>query len=483
MAAHSDNRNYYRILGVLVDASAEEVKRAYRRLAKELHPDRHPNAPDATAKFQALNEAHAVLSDPESRARYDAACIAAETPNEPRQSIDPITCSSCGVVSAQPRYIIFWYVISLLLVTSRRTMQGVFCPSCAPKKAFQASAITWLLGWWGFPWGPIWTIGALYRNLLNGTRPADVNGQILGRQALYFWDKGKPDLAAATVDQALGLKIEASLRARLSELRQALPPAPKAQLIDRWRLLRGWGFWVQLAPTLVIVALVTWGNWDNIIVAVAQQNLAHVGEGRSSVFAEPRPATPVLATVRPFENFHVLAGWGTGGYERVVTDHGTVGFMPRVSIIFGDGVADLKGRCFPFGPVNLTNGLVFRQTRVGPHTLKTTNGLSSDAVVKLRDMAGRTVLSFYVTAGGIVTINNVPEGVFTIDFATGREFSPTCGYFLSNMSTRRFVNAESFETQFQGNYRYTSIVEITLNPVIGGTAQTVSTDDTTFDRD
>lgn len=81
MTAHSDMRNYYRILGVSVDASAEEVKRAYRRLAKELHPDRHPNAPDATAKFQALNEAHAVLSDPEARARYDAACIATETPS------------------------------------------------------------------------------------------------------------------------------------------------------------------------------------------------------------------------------------------------------------------------------------------------------------------------------------------------------------------------------------------------------------------
>jgi hypothetical protein len=103
--------------------------------------------------------------------------------------------------------------------------------------------------------------------------------------------------------------------------------------------------------------------------------------------------------------------------------------------------------------------------------------------VKLRDIAGRTVLSFYVTAGGVVTLDSVPEGTFTIEFATGRAFSPTCGYFLSDMSSQRFVNAESFETQFQGNYRYTSILEITLNPVVGGTAQTVSTDDTTFDRD
>ena len=63
----------------------------------------------------------------------------------------------------------------------------------------------------GLSLGPIWTVGALYRNLLNGTQPADVNGRILGRQTLYFWDKGKLDLAVATVDQALRLKIDAVL--------------------------------------------------------------------------------------------------------------------------------------------------------------------------------------------------------------------------------------------------------------------------------
>jgi hypothetical protein len=319
--------------------------------------------------------------------------------------------------------------------------------------------------------------------LVSGTQPADVNGQILGRQALYFWDRGKLDLAAATVDQALRFRVEAASRERLSGLRKALPPAPKAQLIDRWKLLRGWGFWAQIAPILVVVVLIGWGNQDNIITAIARQDLAHVGDARSPVFAEPGPAARVLASIRPFQDFHVLAGWGTAGFERVITDNGTVGFMPKAAVIFGDGMADLKGRCFPFGPVSLTNGLTLRQMRIGPHTLKTTNGLSSDAVVKLRDIAGRTVLSFYVTAGGVVTIDSVPEGTFTIEFATGREFSPSCGYFLSDMSSRRFVNAESFVTQFQGNYRYTSILEITLNPVVGGAAQTVSTDDTTFDRD
>ena len=483
MAAHSDIEDYYRILGLPVDASVEEVKRAYRRLAKELHPDRHPNAPDVTAKFQALNEANAVLSDPEARARYDAACISAETQNEPRQSFDPVTCSSCGAVSAQVRYVIFWYVIRLILVTSRRTMQGVFCPSCASKKAFQASAITWLLGWWGFPWGPIWTVGALYRILRNGTQPADVNGQnprppsglLLGQRQTRSCcrdsrssspSQDRPVIAAALV----GAKASASACTG-SAIDRQMETTPEA------------GFWAQVAPILAFAALITWSTRDNVITAIARHDVAHVGEVRSTVFAEPGPASQVLATIRPFQNFHVLAGWATAGFERVITDAGTVGFIPKAAIIFGDGMADLKRRCFPFGPVSLTNGLILRETRIGPHTLKTTNGLSSDAVVKLRDTAGRTVVSFYVTAGGVVTIDSVPEGTFTIEFATGREFSPYCGYFLSDMSSRRFVNAESFQTRFQGNYQYTSVLEITLNPVVGGTAQTVNTDDTTFDRD
>jgi DnaJ-domain-containing protein 1 len=261
MRVHSDIKGYYRRLGLAPGASLEQIKRSYRSLAKDLHPDRHPDDPTATARFQALNEAYAVLSDPQTRAGYDAACIGGETSSTPRQPIEPVTCSWCGAVSAQPRYIVFPYVISMIFVTWRRAMHGIFCPSCAPKKALQASAVAWLLGWWGFPWGPIFTIGALYRNLLGGKRPADANAQILGRQALHFWQQGNTSLALAAVDQGLRLGPSTTFRDQLSELKRALPSTPRAELIDRWKLLASWGFWAQLAPTLAVVALVIWSNW------------------------------------------------------------------------------------------------------------------------------------------------------------------------------------------------------------------------------
>jgi curved DNA-binding protein len=63
--------DYYKILGVDKDATPAEIKSAYRKLARKLHPDLNPNDKDAKRKFQEINEANEVLSDPEKRKKYD----------------------------------------------------------------------------------------------------------------------------------------------------------------------------------------------------------------------------------------------------------------------------------------------------------------------------------------------------------------------------------------------------------------------------
>ena len=64
-------RDYYEVLGVGKTASQEDIKKAYRKLAKESHPDLHPNDKAAEERFKEINEANEVLSDTDKRARYD----------------------------------------------------------------------------------------------------------------------------------------------------------------------------------------------------------------------------------------------------------------------------------------------------------------------------------------------------------------------------------------------------------------------------
>ncbi len=66
-----EKRDYYEVLGVSKDASADEIKKAYRKKAMQYHPDRNPGDKEAEEKFKEAAEAYDVLSNPDKKARYD----------------------------------------------------------------------------------------------------------------------------------------------------------------------------------------------------------------------------------------------------------------------------------------------------------------------------------------------------------------------------------------------------------------------------
>lgn len=218
MSGDRDPRGYYAALGVGQSATGDEIKRAFKTKAQQFHPDKNP-APEATRQFQFVNEAYQILGKPKSRADYDAQSYRPPEELSPSadRSPDPVVCSICRRTTAQPRYVIYRHVVSAVFVTWRSVQQGIFCSECGAKLAYRASLKTWLAGWWGIPWGPIYSVHAIFSNMLGGEQPPNSNFSILSWQATYFAYVGQLDLARAVARDALAFANKIPLSERSSD--------------------------------------------------------------------------------------------------------------------------------------------------------------------------------------------------------------------------------------------------------------------------
>ena len=103
-------KNYYAILGVDRNATTEEIKKAFRKVARETHPDANPDDPEAEARFKLAAEAYEVLSDPDRRRSYDrgdtiefeVSAVDAEDESEPWRSPPIRVINSPPVIASSP---------------------------------------------------------------------------------------------------------------------------------------------------------------------------------------------------------------------------------------------------------------------------------------------------------------------------------------------------------------------------------------------
>ena len=200
-SVHSkDIQGYYSILGVQAECSQDDIKKAYRKRCLEVHPDVN-KSDGAHELFLRLQTAYEILSDSSKRAKYDSECVNTPVPDfqksatnaNSEESFEPIKCSVCECVTAQPRYVVFWETVSFFS-TVRSPVQGIMCVKCAGKLAFEATRKSLIFGWWGI-WGVIFTPMSVIGNIAGGETPAENNARILLHQSWYFVQNKRPELA------------------------------------------------------------------------------------------------------------------------------------------------------------------------------------------------------------------------------------------------------------------------------------------------
>jgi hypothetical protein len=142
---------------------------------------------------------------------------------QPEERQPMLECEKCGRADDTLRATAFIYVISVLILTFKRGWAGTLCRSCRIKYGILLTMESLLLGPWGFPWGIIYTIQALFVNLRGGTQPGGQNARIMAYQGVRYLERGEIALADSCLAQSLSFEDSESIRGLRAEI------APRVQ--------------------------------------------------------------------------------------------------------------------------------------------------------------------------------------------------------------------------------------------------------------
>jgi hypothetical protein len=244
--------DYYSTLGLPRSATKKDIRAAYLQLVQKYHPDHNPTSKAAEFTVR-LNEAYSVLFNDDAKKQYDSWLASAkqepseDTSRSRQEPIPEMKCSSCGRQDATLRLSLMHYTISILLVTYRRGASGIWCERCRFLQAAKWSFLTGVAGWWGVPWGPIYTIQALFVNASGGKQPAKENASVLRVLGYQLYSKGRYAEAANSLRKSVALEHDTGAHQLLSYL--------DAQVHQQTRGWSMWGFYTAL-PSMFVVGLV-----------------------------------------------------------------------------------------------------------------------------------------------------------------------------------------------------------------------------------
>lgn len=444
-----DVHGYYKLLGIPIEASQAEIRQAYRKLAKTYHPDTGYH--DRGTHFQSVTEAYETLSDAAQRKFYDTLGVqeSVDPPPEAKQQrprAEPIRCEDCNRYTAQPRRLTFWNVTSFVLATSKNPVQKIFCHECARKSQWRSTLWTAALGWWGVPWGPIWTTAHGLGNAFGGGREPDFDEAMLCQNAVAFASRGEGEIAVGLSNVLRKSKNSAYAAQAADIIRffEARGVRASTEIKDVW--VRSTSRTVALATLALSVPL--------IILTIVL--ISNAGFGSSASTAQP---------VSP-------------AYNPSDTDTGSV-----QSLSSPPAVVKAAETC----ERTVESGATFKDRRpqAKGHHLTIENGTAGNAIVKLRDNIGRLLVSFYVSRGENVNIDRIPDGEYRIQYALGDALNKKCRRFVDPSFVGQFDQTDSLQTRteevFDGTNVIRSHLTYTLYAVPGGDVRTAAIDPAAFD--
>jgi hypothetical protein len=215
--------NYYEILGVKQTATEQQIKKAYRELIQIYHPDKIPNDPHALEFTKLLNEAYSVLVNPLKRKEFDNLLSLRNAQKEKRDyaqrteemaepraeaeaEVHHYRCEKCGKQDSSLRVAIFLGVFSFLVVTFKKAHAYILCAQCRIKYSLLFNLEVLFLGWWGIPWGPAYSIAALYENMKGGEQPQRNNEALLNILAYDFYRQGRHSEAYECIQESITIE-------------------------------------------------------------------------------------------------------------------------------------------------------------------------------------------------------------------------------------------------------------------------------------
>jgi hypothetical protein len=257
--------SYYELLGVSPTAATPEIHSAYRALAVRFHPDVNP-VENAEQLTMLLNLAWETLKDEERRKAYDASLpvpvgVAVDEPVEP---IKLPQCERCGAETPTLSVARFTYVLSIIVWSFRRAIEGVMCDPCRSKSAGRAALLTVVFGWWGLPFGPVYSLQSLYSVAIGGWRDWAANAALKRKMAIAYRQRGELNEALTCMEGAayFAQNIDEGLAHDLRQLH-----AQGAKRLDIRRLLPGqlaagiytMLFFVAMAVAVAVIGPLTVG--------------------------------------------------------------------------------------------------------------------------------------------------------------------------------------------------------------------------------